>query len=129
MRGLEEQGPELGAPDSPTQRPAGGVATQFTPVQHLQRLLSIDNAFSAEELDAWAARATRLGGTGPYLCEVKIDGLAVALVYRNGALGRGATRGDGTAGEDITPNIRTIGAVPSRLTGPAGPAALPARGA
>ena len=129
IRALEEQYPDLRTPDSPTQRPAGGVATQFTPVQHLQRLLSIDNAFSAEELDAWAARAARLGGGGgPYLCEVKIDGLAVALVYRNGALVRGATRGDGTTGEDITPNVRTIGAVPARLTGPDVPAELEVRG-
>ena len=128
IRALEEQYPELRTPDSPTQRPAGGVATQFTPVQHLQRLLSIDNAFSAEELDAWAARAERLGGTGPYLCEVKIDGLAVALVYRNGALVRGATRGDGSTGEDITPNVRTIAAVPARLTGPDVPAELEVRG-
>ena len=114
IREVEEQFPELRTPDSPTQRPAGGVATQFTPVRHLQRMLSLDNAFSAEELDAWAARAARLGGGGPYLCEVKIDGLAVALVYRNGALVRGATRGDGTTGEDITPNVRTIDAVPAR---------------
>jgi DNA ligase (NAD+) len=128
IRALEEQYPELRTPDSPTQRPAGGVATQFTPVQHLQRLLSIDNAFSAEELDAWAARAARLGGGGPYLCEVKIDGLAVALVYRNGALVRGATRGDGTTGEDITPNVRTIDAVPGRLKGPDVPAELEVRG-
>jgi DNA ligase (NAD+) len=128
IRALEEQYPQLRTPDSPTQRPAGGVATQFTPVQHLQRLLSIDNAFSAEELDAWAARAARLGGGGPYLCEVKIDGLAVALVYRNGALVRGATRGDGTTGEDITPNVRTIAEVPARLTGKDVPAELEVRG-
>src|SRR6516225_6853704 len=124
IRALEEQYPGLRTPDSPTQRPAGGVSTLFTPVQHLQRMLSIDNAFSAEELDAWAARAARLGGSGPYLCEVKIDGLAVALVYRNGALVRGATRGDGSTGEDITPNVRTLGAVPGRLTGSDVPADL-----
>ena len=112
IRALEEQYPELRTPDSPDPAAGGGVSTLFTPVQHLQRLLSIDNAFSAEELAAWAARAVRLGGGGPYLCEVKIDGLAVALVYRNGALVRGATSGDGTTGEDITPNVRTIGAVP-----------------
>jgi DNA ligase (NAD+) len=117
LRALEERYPELRTPDSPTQRPAGGIATQFTAVQHLERMLSLDNAFSAEELDAWAARAAKLGGTGPYLCEVKIDGLAVALVYRNGALVRGVTRGDGTTGEDVTPNIRTIDAVPMRLSG------------
>jgi len=117
LRAIEERYPELRTPDSPTQRPGGGVSTLFTPVQHLERMLSLDNAFSAEELDAWAARAARLGGTGPYLCEVKIDGLAVALVYRNGALVRGVTRGDGTTGEDVTPNIRTIDAVPMRLSG------------
>jgi DNA ligase (NAD+) len=128
IRALEEQYAELRTPDSPTQRPAGGVATQFTAVRHLQRLLSLDNVFSPEELDAWAARATRLGGSGPYLCEVKIDGLAVALVYRNGALVRGATRGDGTTGEDITPNVRSIAAVPGRLTGPDVPAELEVRG-
>jgi len=128
IRALEERYPELRTPDSPTQRPGGGVSTLFTPVRHLQRMLSLDNAFSAEELDAWAARATRLGGSGPYLCEVKIDGLAVALVYRNGALVRGATRGDGSTGEDVTPNIRTIGAVPARLTGPDVPAELEVRG-
>jgi DNA ligase (NAD+) len=128
IRALEEQYPDLRTPDSPTQRPAGGVSTLFTPVQHLQRMLSIDNAFSAGELDAWAARAARLGGGGPYLCEVKIDGLAVALVYRNGALVRGATRGDGSTGEDITPNVRTIREVPARLTGPDVPAELEVRG-
>ena len=117
LRAIEERYPELRTPDSPTQRPGGGVSTLFTPVQHLERMLSLDNAFSAEELDAWAARAARLGGTGPYLCEVKIDGLAVALVYRNGALVRGVTRGDGTTGEDVTPNIWTIDAVPMRLSG------------
>jgi DNA ligase (NAD+) len=128
LRGLEERYPELRTPDSPTQHPGGGVSTLFTPVQHLERMLSLDNAFSAGELDAWAARATRLGGTGPYLCEVKIDGLAIALVYRNGVLVRGATRGDGSTGEDVTPNLRTITTVPSRLSGPGLPAELEVRG-
>jgi len=128
LRALEERHPELRTPDSPTQRVAGGISTLFSPVEHLERLLSLDNVFSEEELAAWGARAERLGGTGPYLCEVKIDGLAVALVYRNGALVRGATRGDGTTGEDITPNIRTIAAVPMRLTGPDIPELLEVRG-
>ncbi len=128
LRAIEESHPQLRTPDSPTQRPGGGVSTLFTPVQHLERMLSLDNAFSAEELDAWAARAARLGGTGPYLCEVKIDGLAVALVYRNGALVRGVTRGDGTTGEDVTPNIRTIDAVPMRLSGPGIPDEFEVRG-
>jgi DNA ligase (NAD+) len=128
LRALEERHPELRTPDSPSQRVAGGISTLFSPVEHLERLLSLDNVFSEEELAAWGARAERLGGTGPYLCEVKIDGLAVALVYRNGALVRGATRGDGTTGEDITPNIRTIAAVPMRLTGPDIPELLEVRG-
>ncbi|HEY6278304.1 MAG TPA: NAD-dependent DNA ligase LigA [Streptosporangiaceae bacterium] len=128
LRDLEERHPELRTPDSPTQQPGGGVSTLFTPVQHLERMLSLDNAFSADELDAWAARAARLGGDGPYLCEVKIDGLAIALVYRDGRLVRGATRGDGSTGEDVTPNLRTIASVPSRLAGPGLPAELEVRG-
>jgi DNA ligase (NAD+) len=129
LRAIEERYPELRTPDSPTQRPGGAVlSTLFSSVQHLERLLSLDNAFSQEELDAWAARVARLGGSGPYLCEVKIDGLAIALVYRNGRLVRGATRGDGVTGEDVTPNIRTIAAVPSRLEGPDVPAELEVRG-
>ena len=86
LEGLEESFPELRTPDSPTQQVGGAVSTLFTPVEHLQRLLSLDNSFSADELDAWADRAARGGGTGPYLCELKIDGLAIALVYRNGRL-------------------------------------------
>ncbi|MGE5133682.1 MAG: NAD-dependent DNA ligase LigA [Gemmatimonadota bacterium] len=128
LRALEERYPELRTPDSPTQRVAGGISTLFSPVEHLERLLSLDNAFSADELAGWGARVDRLGGTGPYLCEVKIDGLAVALVYRNGALVRGATRGDGVTGEDVTPNIRTIDAVPMRLTGADVPDELEVRG-
>ena len=116
LEGLEESFPELRTPDSPTQQVGGAVSTLFTPVEHLQRLLSLDNSFSAEELDAWADRAARGGGTGPYLCELKIDGLAIALVYRNGRLIRGATRGDGRTGEDVTPNIRTIDSVPAQLS-------------
>jgi DNA ligase (NAD+) len=128
LRALEERYPGLRTPDSPTQRVAGGVSTLFSPVEHLERLLSLDNVFSGEEFAAWGARAARLGGEGPYLCEVKIDGLAIALVYRSGALVRGATRGDGATGEDVTPNIRTIGAVPMRLTGPDVPEVLEVRG-
>jgi DNA ligase (NAD+) len=125
---LEDQYPELRTPDSPTQQVGGGVSTLFTPVEHLQRLLSLDNSFSAEELDAWAERAARGGGTGPYLCELKIDGLAIALVYRNGRLIRGATRGDGRTGEDVTPNIRTINSIPAQLKGSGYPQTLEVRG-
>jgi DNA ligase (NAD+) len=128
LEGLEDEYPELRTPDSPTQQVGGGVSTLFTPVEHLQRLLSLDNSFSAEELDAWAERAARGGGTGPYLCELKIDGLAIALVYRNGRLVRGATRGDGRTGEDVTPNIRTINRVPGQLKGTGYPETLEVRG-
>src|SRR5258708_9849661 len=131
LRVLEERYPDLRTPDSPTQRVGDLISTDFAPVEHLERLLSLDNAFSAEELDAWAARTERLAGTeavGPYLCELKIDGLAVALVYRGGRLVRAATRGDGVTGEDVTPNIRTISAAPARLAGTGWPEVLEVRG-
>ncbi len=128
LEGLEDQYPELRTPDSPTQQVGGAVSTLFTPVEHLQRLLSLDNSFSTEELDAWADRAARGGGTGPYLCELKIDGLAIALVYRNGRLIRGTTRGDGRTGEDVTPNIRTIDSIPAQLKGSGYPETLEVRG-
>jgi len=127
---IEADYPQLRTPDSPTQKVAGSYSTMFTPVEHLERLMSLDNVFSAEELAAWAARAEREAGTGvDYLCELKVDGLAVDLVYENGVLIRGATRGDGRTGEDITPNIRTIADVPSKLAGAGDvPALLEVRG-
>jgi DNA ligase (NAD+) len=128
LEGLEGQYPELRTPDSPTQRVGNPISTDFAAVEHLERLLSLDNAFSAEELEAWAARAERLGAAGPYLCELKIDGLAIALVYRDGRLVRAATRGDGVTGEDVTPNIKTIAAVPARLAGQGWPEMLEVRG-
>ncbi|HEY7015555.1 MAG TPA: NAD-dependent DNA ligase LigA [Streptosporangiaceae bacterium] len=132
LTGLEEQFPDLRTPDSPTQKVGDVISTDFAPVEHLERLLSLDNAFSAEELDAWSARTERLAGpdtaVGPYLCELKIDGLAVALVYRDGKLVRAATRGDGVTGEDVTPNIRTIAAAPARLAGSGWPQTLEVRG-
>ncbi len=131
LRELEERYPDLRTPDSPTQKVGDVISTDFAPVEHLERLLSLDNAFSPEELDAWAARTERLAGTdavGPYLCELKIDGLAVALVYRGGRLVRAATRGDGVTGEDVTPNIRTISASPARLAGTGWPEVLEVRG-
>jgi len=126
--GLEQQIPELRTPDSPSQRVGAAVSTDFTPVEHLERLLSLDNAFSAGELDSWVARAERLGGSGPYLCELKIDGLAIAMVYRKGRLQRAATRGDGVTGEDVTPNVKTIAAVPTKLSGTGWPDTLEVRG-
>jgi len=130
LESIEQAHPSLRTPDSPTQRVAGALSTQFTPVQHLERMLSLDNAFSAEELAAWAARVDREVGAdrSTYLCELKIDGLAVDLVYERGRLVRGATRGDGRTGEDITPNIRTLSDVPDRLSGPDVPELLEVRG-
>ncbi|MGC2004573.1 NAD-dependent DNA ligase LigA [Trebonia sp.] len=128
LEALEEQFPELRTPDSPTQNVGGGLSTLFTPVEHLERLLSLDNVFSEEEFTAWADRAARLGGAGPYLCELKIDGLAIDLVYERGRLARAATRGDGRTGEDVTLNVRTIKSVPDRLTGDGVPEVLEVRG-
>ncbi|RZS87054.1 DNA ligase (NAD+) [Motilibacter rhizosphaerae] len=122
LQELEDAHPSLRTPDSPTQRVGGTYSTLFTPVEHLERLLSLDNAFTEEEVGAFAARVAREVGEGEadWLCELKIDGLAVDLVYEDGRLVRGATRGDGRTGEDITPNIRSLDTVPSRLTAPAG---------
>ncbi len=115
---IEELVPELRTPDSPTQKVGGAVSTQFTAVDHLQRMESLDNAFSTEELQAWAARVARDGVTDPaYLCELKVDGLAINLLYEDGKLVRALTRGDGRTGEDVTPNVKTIAAVPHTLTG------------
>jgi len=128
LRALEDEYPDLRTPDSPTQTVHGAISTLFTPVEHLERLLSLDNVFTDEDLGGWADRVTKLGGTGPFLCELKIDGLAIDLVYRSGALVKAATRGDGRTGEDVTPNIRTISSIPSRLAGSGHPAVLEVRG-
>ncbi|MEO5851667.1 MAG: NAD-dependent DNA ligase LigA [Nocardioides sp.] len=118
LQALEEEFPELRTPDSPTQKVGGAVSTEFTPVDHLQRMESLDNAFSDEELDAWHARLGREGVDAPaLLCELKVDGLAINLLYEDGRLVRALTRGDGRTGEDVTPNVKTIGSVPHRLTG------------
>ncbi|WP_373693362.1 NAD-dependent DNA ligase LigA [[Mycobacterium] burgundiense] len=115
---LEEQHPELRTPDSPTQLVGGaGFATEFAPAAHLERMLSLDNVFNVEELAAWTARLrAEIGADQHYLCELKIDGVALSLVYRDGRLERGATRGDGRTGEDVTMNARTIDDIPTRLS-------------
>ncbi|RJK98207.1 NAD-dependent DNA ligase LigA [Vallicoccus soli] len=133
LRALEERYPELRTPDSPTQKVAGSYSTLFTPVDHVERMLSLDNVFSDEELAAWAQRVEReVGADASYLCELKVDGLAIALLYERGRLVRGATRGDGRTGEDVTQNVRTIDGVPHHLaTGdgvPAVPELLEVRG-
>ena len=116
LEALEEQYPELRTPDSPTQHVGGAVSTQFTAVEHAERLLSLDNAFSHEDLETWWSRVERDGGEGAdLLCELKVDGLAINLTYEKGVLVRGATRGDGRVGEDVTPNVRTIRNIPHRL--------------
>ncbi|MDO3058100.1 NAD-dependent DNA ligase LigA [Mycobacteroides abscessus] len=117
LTALEEQYPELRTPDSPTQLVGGaGFVTEFRSVDHLERMLSLDKAFSSDELTAWDARVRGDIGEEPeYLCELKIDGVALSLVYENGVLVRGATRGDGRSGEDVTLNARTIEDVPERL--------------
>ena len=128
LRGLEQAHPSLRTPDSPTQKVMGTISTDFTPVDHLERLMSLGNVFSAEELHEWAARARKEAASARWLCELKIDGLAVALVYRDGRLVRAATRGDGRTGEDITANVRTLASVPARLSGEHVPALLEVRG-
>lgn len=127
---LEERYPELRTPDSPTQKVAGAYETEFTSVQHRERMLSLDNAFSDLELAAWAERVAKDVGASPYhfLCELKVDGLAVNLTYEHGRLTRAATRGDGRTGEDITPNVRTIAEIPDRLRGDRFPDLVEIRG-
>ncbi|MET9494910.1 NAD-dependent DNA ligase LigA [Streptomyces sp. NPDC006552] len=130
LEALEERYPELRTPDSPTQKVSGSYATEFTAVEHRERLLSLDNAFDELELAAWAERVAKDVGSPGYhfLCELKIDGLAVNLTYENGRLTRAATRGDGRVGEDITPNVRTIAEIPHRLEGDRVPALVEVRG-
>jgi DNA ligase (NAD+) len=118
LQELEAQFPALVTPESPTQRVMGKAYTDFASFQHLQRMESLDNGFSLEEIEAWHARIVREVGTSPeLLCEVKFDGLAINLLYEGGRLTRALTRGDGTTGEDVTPNVLTIPSVPHRLTG------------
>ena len=122
---LEEEHPDLVTPDSPTQRVAGRPAEGFPTVAHLAPMLSLDNAYDETELRAFDERVRKVAGLGntqvPYVAELKIDGLSIALTYEDGRLVRGATRGDGSRGEDVTPNVRTIRAIPLSLReGPAG---------
>ncbi len=117
LRALEEAHPDLVTPDSPTQRVQGWATATFAPVVHRAPMMSLDNAFDGAELAAWGARVARGLGGAParYVCELKIDGLAISLRYEGGALVQAATRGDGQVGEDVTANVATIGVVPKRL--------------
>ncbi|WP_338438045.1 NAD-dependent DNA ligase LigA [Synechococcus elongatus] len=132
LQDLEQQHPDLITSDSPTQRVGEQPATGFESVQHRVPLYSLENAFNAEELQAWDQRWRKLAPDIPadagYVCELKIDGAAIALSYENGLLARGATRGDGTRGEEITANLRTIKSIPLRLQTDQPPEWLEVRG-
>ena len=120
LQALEDAHPGLATPDSPTQQVGGTFSTDFAAHDHLERMLSLDNAFDDEELSAWAERVVKeVGDQAHYLCELKIDGLAINLLYQDGRLVRALTRGDGRTGEDVTLNVRTMSDVPQQLTGTA----------
>ena len=117
LQALEDAHPELAAADSPTKLVGGGFSTAFSPVDHLERMMSLDNVFDHDEMRAWVDRVVAdAGARADFLCELKIDGVALSLVYRNGVLERGVTRGDGRTGEDVSLNARTIDDIPMRLT-------------
>jgi DNA ligase (NAD+) len=124
LEGLEAEHPDLITGDSPTQSVGGEATTTFSPVQHLDRMWSLDNVFGREEMAAWLAK----NASGPYLCELKIDGLAINLRYENGKLVSAATRGDGVVGEDVTANVLTINSIPRTLVGKGHPAVVEVRG-
>lgn len=129
LRELETQFPELQSQDSPTQAVAGNASTLFAPVSHRERMLSLDNVFSVDELRAWLQRTeTAIGSATSWLCEVKIDGLAISLTYEHGRLTRAATRGDGRTGEDVTENVAHIAAIPQQLRGDNLPEVVEIRG-
>jgi DNA ligase (NAD+) len=129
LQRLEEAFPELITPDSPTQRVGGVPADLFAPVAHRAPMLSLDNAFSFEELEAWSARVEkRVGDAARYVCELKIDGVACALTYERGVFVKAATRGDGSIGEDITANVRTVRSVPGKLLVKEPPSVIEVRG-
>lgn len=121
---LESKFPELITGDSPTQTVGGEVSQTFQPVTHLERMMSLDNVFEESELDSWLGKV----GEGPYLCELKIDGLAVNLRYEKGKLAVAATRGDGAVGEDVTRNVMTIKGIPHQLSGSDHPDVIEIRG-
>jgi len=129
LRELEERHPDLVTPDSPTQRPGGRPASTFAPVQHRVPMLSLDNAFSEDDLVAWGVRVQRLVPEPvTFVAEPKLDGLAVSLLYERGRFTVGSTRGDGVTGEDVTENLRTLSGLPERLAGRRIPDVLEVRG-
>ena len=125
---LEKKYPQYKLPDSPTSDVGGGFATHFEQHDHIEKMMSLDNVFDADELDAWFDRIEKTGAKNTWLCEVKVDGLAINLLYEKGRLTRALTRGNGTTGEDVTLNIKTIKSVPTELSGKNLPDTLEVRG-
>jgi DNA ligase (NAD+) len=124
LEGLESKHPELITGDSPTQTVGGEASQTFAPVEHLERMMSLDNVFTSDELDSWLEKT----GGGPFLCELKIDGLAINLRYEKGKLVSAATRGDGAVGEDVTRNVMTVKGIPHTLSGKNHPDVVEIRG-
>ena len=125
---LERKYPQYKLESSPTLEVGGGFATAFTQHDHIEKMMSLDNVFDNDELDTWFDRIEKAGVKNTWLCEVKVDGLAINLLYENGRLTRALTRGNGTTGEDVTLNIKTIKSVPTELSGKNLPATLEVRG-
>ena len=128
LQSLEDKNPELREADSPTQHVGGGFSTQFEQRDHIEKIMSLDNVFDSEELAQWFDRVERDIPQPQYLCEVKVDGLAINLTYENGVLVRGLTRGNGVTGEDVTLNVKTIRNLPHQLKGEASPSLIEVRG-
>jgi DNA ligase (NAD+) len=128
LQSLEDKNPELREPDSPTQHVGGGFSTQFEQRDHIEKMMSLDNVFDAQELAQWFDRVEKEISGPQYLCEVKVDGLAINLMYENGVLIQGLTRGNGVTGEDVTLNVKTIKNLPHQLTGDSVPTLIEVRG-
>jgi DNA ligase (NAD+) len=128
LQSLEDKNPELREPDSPTQHVGGGFSTQFEQRDHIEKMMSLDNVFDTQELAQWFDRVEKEISQPQYLCEVKVDGLAINLTYENGVLVRGLTRGNGVTGEDVTLNVKTIRNLPHQLKGDAAPSLIEVRG-
>jgi DNA ligase (NAD+) len=128
LQSLEDKNPQLREPDSPTQHVGGGFSTQFEQRDHIEKMMSLDNVFDTTELAQWFDRVEKEISQPQYLCEVKVDGLAINLTYENGVLVRGLTRGNGVTGEDVTLNVKTIRNLPHQLKGDAAPTLIEVRG-
>jgi len=128
LQSLEDKNPELREPDSPTQHVGGGFSTQFEQRDHIEKMMSLDNVFDSQELAQWFDRVEKEISKPQYLCEVKVDGLAINLTYENGVLVRGLTRGNGVTGEDVTLNVKTIRNLPHQLKADSSPSLIEVRG-